>query len=89
MEDPHATFSGSTLADTSTARESQFVLKGPSYLDSSLGLGVGSRSGGKGNLGNRGRQNGSGTRGAGVRHHPFGKEEVPYPRSYERGVVDL
>jgi hypothetical protein len=25
----------------------------------------------------------------GVRHHPFKKEEVPYPRSYERGVVDL
>jgi hypothetical protein len=25
----------------------------------------------------------------GFRHHPFKKEEVPYPRSYERTVVDL
>lgn len=27
--------------------------------------------------------------GRGERHHPYPKEEVPYPRSYERGVVDL
>ena len=25
----------------------------------------------------------------GERHHPYPKQEVPYPRSYERGVVDL
>lgn len=25
----------------------------------------------------------------GRRHHPYKKEEVPYPRSYEREVLDL
>jgi hypothetical protein len=47
-----------------TARESQFVFKGPG-----------------GGLGRRGEK--------GLAHHPFEKEEVPYPRSYEKGVLDL
>lgn len=46
-----------------TARESQFVLKGPG--------------------------SGMGPRGTGVKHHPYSSKEVPYPRSYDRGVVDL
>lgn len=47
-----------------TARESQFVFKGPG-----------------GGLGQKGEK--------GVWHHPFLKEEVPYPRSYDKAVVDL
>lgn len=27
--------------------------------------------------------------GAGKKHHPFPKDEVPYPRNYERDVLDL
>lgn len=27
--------------------------------------------------------------GTGKRHHPFGKSEVPYPKNYEREVLDL
>lgn len=30
-----------------------------------------------------------GEKGAGKRHHPFSKDEAPYPRSYERDVLDL
>jgi hypothetical protein len=52
------------LKHSITARESQFVFKGPG-----------------GGLGQNGEK--------GIRHHPFTKEEVPYPRSYDKGVVDL
>lgn len=80
-ENPRASFS--TLNPTSVAElknplaapESQFVFKGPSYLGSSIGLGLGRNRSAAGKVG--------------VRHHPFEKEEVPYPRSYERGVVDM
>jgi hypothetical protein len=37
----------------------------------------------------KGHGGGIGPKIEGVRHHPFAKEEVPYPRSYDKGVVDL
>lgn len=32
---------------------------------------------------------GLGVVGGGRKHHPYEKEEVPYPRSYDRDVLDL
>ena len=52
------------LRHSMTARDSQFLFKGPG-----------------GGFGQKGEK--------GIMHHPFTKEEVPYPRSYDRGVIDL
>jgi hypothetical protein len=62
------------------ARESQFVPKGPYAMHHKQGSGA-RRGGGIGGMWLSGR--------GGGKHHPFSKEEVPYPRSYEREVVDL
>ncbi|KIK57278.1 hypothetical protein GYMLUDRAFT_61565 [Collybiopsis luxurians FD-317 M1] len=72
------------------ARESQFVMKGPNIKSrpgcESQGLlgGNGSRPG----LGGMG-MGGLCIMGGSRKHHPYKKEEVPYPRSYDREVLDL
>ncbi|KAL0956355.1 hypothetical protein HGRIS_002505 [Hohenbuehelia grisea] len=78
------------------ARASQFVVKGSGAAAQGgcgggsgdllhAGLGKGNR--GAGTVVRNGNRMGHGT-GPGRRHHPFSKEEVPYPRSYEREVLD-
>jgi len=60
------------------ARESQFASKGPYAIGRKRGSGRSGVAGG-GGIGGMWL---SGRRGG--KHHPFMKEEVPYPRSYER-----
>ncbi|KAJ3715384.1 hypothetical protein C8R42DRAFT_631982 [Lentinula raphanica] len=72
-----------------SAREAQFVVKGP-YTNSgnsknSYKSGYGGENSGLGIQFGMGGLVGSGSR----KHHPFKKEEVPYPRSYDREVLDL
>lgn len=56
-----------------SARAAQFVVKGG-------GAGIG--SGGPMGWGAQGI-------GAGKKHHPYPRQEVPYPKNYERNVLDL
>ena len=65
------------------AREAQFIVKGGTSGCGKPGFGPDGRDGwGVGSLGGIGVMGGR-------KHHPFHKEEVPYPRSYEREVLDL
>ncbi|KAH7878089.1 uncharacterized protein C8R40DRAFT_1168134 [Lentinula edodes] len=64
-----------------SAREAQFIVKGP--LANNSGSDNGYRGGGLGH-----DMGGLGVSG-GRKHHPFKKEDVPYPRSYDREVLDL
>lgn len=66
-----------------SARAAQFVVKGGWAGCGKPGFGPGGGEGwGAGGLGGVGIMGGR-------KHHPFPKEEVPYPRSYERDVLDL
>ncbi|KAJ3992685.1 hypothetical protein F5050DRAFT_883474 [Lentinula boryana] len=72
-----------------SAREAQFAVKGPytNYGSSKNGY-RGGHGGGSLGLGIQLGMGGLGVSG-GRKHHPFKKEEVPYPRSYDREVLDL
>ncbi len=66
-----------------SARAAQFIVKGG--LSGCVKPGFGPNGGdgwGAATLGGLGIMGGR-------KHHPFGKDEVPYPRSYERDVLDL
>ncbi|KAJ4491492.1 hypothetical protein C8J55DRAFT_504342 [Lentinula edodes] len=72
-----------------SAREAQFIVKGPltNHSGSDNGYRGGNGGGGLG-LGVQLGMGGFGVSG-GRKHHPFKKEDVPYPRSYDREVLDL
>ncbi|KAJ4482032.1 hypothetical protein J3R30DRAFT_2115173 [Lentinula aciculospora] len=72
-----------------SAREAQFVVKGPhtNYGSSDNGY-RGGHGGGALGLGIQLGMGGLGVSG-GRKHHPYKKEEVPYPRSYDREALDL
>lgn len=69
------------------------MLKGPSGLGASAGTATSGKGKGAGgetrNSGRGANGNSRAGRGIGIRHHPFRREDVPYPRSYERGAIDL
>ncbi|KAK0201813.1 hypothetical protein DFS33DRAFT_1023858 [Desarmillaria ectypa] len=65
------------------ARAAQFVVKNGSCGSGKSASGTGSGiSWGASGLGAVGVFNGK-------KHHPFGKDEIPYPRCYEKNVLDL
>ena len=90
-------FSSSTITSTSPAKDKGKEKAGPNFstLDRTIleelkltltaresqFVNKGQGSGGGMGIGAMSRK--------GERHHPYPKQEVPYPRSYERGVVDL
>jgi hypothetical protein len=72
------------LQRTIRARENQFVPRGPYAPRSTSLVGQCSDSGTGMRMGHMWER----SRGGG-RHHPFPKEDVPYPRNYEREIIDL